>query len=101
MAKIVLALYLQGASLVGLTGSSGYEGQPGNQGNGFKGYEGQPGNQGNGQNRYEGQPREVRAGGSRHPPRRTRAPHRGRCGAPCVQSMTGAWTTRGSRSARR
>jgi hypothetical protein len=28
------------------TGSLGYEGQPGNQGNGQKGYEGQPGNQG-------------------------------------------------------
>jgi hypothetical protein len=27
-------------------GSLGYEGQPGNQGNGLKGYEGQPGNQG-------------------------------------------------------
>ena len=28
------------------TGQLGYEGQPGNQGNGLKGYEGQPGNQG-------------------------------------------------------
>ena len=28
------------------TGSNGYEGQPGNQGNGQNGYEGQPGNQG-------------------------------------------------------
>ena len=28
------------------TGSLGYEGQPGNQGNGQQGYEGQPGNQG-------------------------------------------------------
>jgi hypothetical protein len=27
-------------------GSLGYEGQPGNQGNGLHGYEGQPGNQG-------------------------------------------------------
>jgi len=27
-------------------GSLGYEGQPGNQGNGTLGYEGQPGNQG-------------------------------------------------------
>jgi len=27
-------------------GQLGYEGQPGNQGNGLKGYEGQPGNQG-------------------------------------------------------
>jgi hypothetical protein len=26
----------------------GYEGQPGNQGNGLQGYEGQPGNQGGG-----------------------------------------------------
>ena len=29
-------------------GQLGYEGQPGNQGNGLKGYEGQPGNQGGG-----------------------------------------------------
>lgn len=29
-------------------GLHGYEGQPGNQGNGQNGYEGQPGNQGNG-----------------------------------------------------
>ena len=29
-------------------GSLGYEGQPGNQGNGLHGYEGQPGNQGGG-----------------------------------------------------
>jgi len=28
------------------TGQNGYEGQPGNQGNGTHGYEGQPGNQG-------------------------------------------------------
>jgi hypothetical protein len=27
-------------------GQQGYEGQPGNQGNGSNGYEGQPGNQG-------------------------------------------------------
>jgi len=27
-------------------GQLGYEGQPGNQGNGLEGYEGQPGNQG-------------------------------------------------------
>ena len=32
----------------GGTGSLGYEGQPGNQGNGLNGYEGQPGNQGGG-----------------------------------------------------
>jgi hypothetical protein len=30
------------------TGQLGYEGQPGNQGNGLRGYEGQPGNQGGG-----------------------------------------------------
>ena len=30
----------------GNTGQLGYEGQPGNQGNGLLGYEGQPGNQG-------------------------------------------------------
>ena len=30
------------------TGQNGYEGQPGNQGNGLQGYEGQPGNQGGG-----------------------------------------------------
>ena len=29
-------------------GQQGYEGQPGNQGNGQNGYEGQPGNQGGG-----------------------------------------------------
>ncbi len=29
-----------------ITGQGGYEGQPGNQGNGQLGYEGQPGNQG-------------------------------------------------------
>ena len=29
-------------------GQQGYEGQPGNQGNGQQGYEGQPGNQGGG-----------------------------------------------------
>ena len=29
-----------------VTGQGGYEGQPGNQGNGSLGYEGQPGNQG-------------------------------------------------------
>jgi hypothetical protein len=28
------------------TGQLGFEGQPGNQGNGLQGYEGQPGNQG-------------------------------------------------------
>lgn len=40
----------------GATGQLGYEGQPGNQGNGSNGYEGQPGNQGNGLKGYEGQP---------------------------------------------
>ena len=39
-----------------LPGQQGYEGQPGNQGNGSLGYEGQPGNQGNGTLGYEGQP---------------------------------------------
>ena len=46
-----------------VTGQLGYEGQPGNQGNGSNGYEGQPGNQGGGNNGtpnglkgYEGQP---------------------------------------------
>jgi len=38
------------------TGSLGFEGQPGNQGNGSLGFEGQPGNQGNGLLGYEGQP---------------------------------------------
>jgi len=52
----LLTAYLLGASAPGLTGSTGYEGQPGNQGNGSKGYEGQPGNQGNGLGGYEGQP---------------------------------------------
>ena len=33
----------------GHPGQQGYEGQPGNQGNGQQGYEGQPGNQGGGQ----------------------------------------------------
>jgi len=32
----------------GNQGQLGYEGQPGNQGNGLQGYEGQPGNQGGG-----------------------------------------------------
>jgi len=32
----------------GAHGQLGYEGQPGNQGNGLLGYEGQPGNQGGG-----------------------------------------------------
>ena len=40
----------------GNIGRLGYEGQPGNQGNGSLGYEGQPGNQGNGTLGYEGQP---------------------------------------------
>ena len=46
-----------------LAGTTGYEGQPGNQSHGQvegqKGYEGQPGNQANGhrgQTGYEGQP---------------------------------------------
>lgn len=40
----------------GNIGQLGYEGHPGNQGNGSLGYEGQPGNQGNGLKGYEGQP---------------------------------------------
>lgn len=56
MINLILALALAGATIIGLGGSTGYEGQPGNQGNGQNGYEGQPGNQGNGQNGYEGQP---------------------------------------------
>ena len=48
------------------TGSLGYEGQPGNQGNGQLGYEGQPGNQGNGLLGYEGQP--GNQGGGDHNP---------------------------------
>ena len=47
-------------------GQLGYEGQPGNQGNGLQGYEGQPGNQGNGLNGYEGQP--GNQGGAAHNP---------------------------------
>ena len=47
-------------------GQLGYEGQPGNQGNGQNGYEGQPGNQGNGLNGYEGQP--GNQGGGNHNP---------------------------------
>jgi hypothetical protein len=50
------------AAFSSLSGQTGYEGQPGNQGNGQQGYEGQPGNQGGGGSNapgllgYEGQP---------------------------------------------
>src|SRR5262249_40834885 len=37
---------LEGRIAPTATGSLGYEGQPGNQGNGLRGYEGHPGNQG-------------------------------------------------------
>jgi len=53
---ILLATFVLGATLTALSGSTGYEGQPGNQGNGQQGYEGQPGHQGNGLGGYEGQP---------------------------------------------
>jgi hypothetical protein len=59
MIRTISALILLSATLL-LAGSEGYEGQPGNQGNGQGGYEGQPGNQGggggNGLRGYEGQP---------------------------------------------
>ena len=60
LGALVLSLALALGSIVIADGSSGYEGQPGNQGNGQNGYEGQPGNQGggggNGLRGYEGQP---------------------------------------------
>lgn len=61
MTAIILAASLVlGLAISGLHGQTGYEGQPGNQGNGQQGYEGQPGNQGggggNGLSGYEGQP---------------------------------------------
>jgi hypothetical protein len=34
------------------SGSLGYEGHPGNQGNGLRGYEGHPGNQGGGNHHH-------------------------------------------------
>ena len=61
LATLTLALALVIGTIV-VDGSTGYEGQPGNQGGGSgqAGYEGQPGNQGggggNGQLGYEGQP---------------------------------------------
>jgi hypothetical protein len=57
-AGLILAGGLAAAVTAGpaFADSTGYEGQPGNQGNGQQGYEGQPGNQGNGQQGYEGQP---------------------------------------------
>jgi hypothetical protein len=43
------ALSAAGAAFASTSpGQRGYEGQPGNQGNGQQGYEGQPGNQGGG-----------------------------------------------------
>jgi hypothetical protein len=49
MRKVTFTLEVLEARIApGGLGSLGYEGQPGNQGNGTKGYEGQPGNQGNG-----------------------------------------------------
>jgi hypothetical protein len=61
MLTLIVDAVLVGATLLALAGgSTGYEGQPGNQGNGQNGYEGQPGNQGggggNGLKGYEGQP---------------------------------------------
>jgi len=50
----------------GHPGQQGYEGQPGNLGNGQQGYEGQPGNQGNGLQGYEGLPGNQ-GGGNHHP----------------------------------
>jgi hypothetical protein len=44
---LVLALSAVGSAFASQPpGQLGYEGQPGNQGNGLQGYEGQPGNQG-------------------------------------------------------
>jgi len=64
METIIAFLFGALFSLTSAPGQLGYEGQPGNQGNGQVasvstgqlGYEGQPGNQGNGQQGYEGQP---------------------------------------------
>ncbi len=53
---MIAVMFAVSASVLGLSGRTGYEGQPGNQGNGQLGYEGQPGNQGNGQLGYEGRP---------------------------------------------
>lgn len=49
---VMLTLFTLGTLATALAntppGQQGYEGQPGNQGNGQGGYEGQPGNQGGG-----------------------------------------------------
>ena len=44
--KLELELLEERIAPSGNIGQLGYEGQPGNQGNGTLGYEGQPGNQG-------------------------------------------------------
>ena len=55
MRALIATIALAAALLIGTLipvlakqppGQLGYEGQPGNQGNGLHGYEGQPGNQG-------------------------------------------------------
>jgi hypothetical protein len=47
LAGLLLALASVATALASTPpGQLGYEGQPGNQGNGLGGYEGQPGNQG-------------------------------------------------------
>ena len=47
LAVVLLALSMAMTALASQPpGQTGYEGQPGNQGNGQQGYEGQPGNQG-------------------------------------------------------
>jgi hypothetical protein len=45
-AALTVGLLASAASAAQPPGQLGYEGQPGNQGNGLLGYEGQPGNQG-------------------------------------------------------
>ena len=47
IAAILLAgLFALASAAPAFANNPGYEGQPGNQGNGQQGYEGQPGNQG-------------------------------------------------------
>ena len=46
MSLILFEIFLGLTGAFTATGQQGYEGQPGNQGNGLLGYEGQPGNQG-------------------------------------------------------
>ena len=48
LALVVVAIFALATVAPVLADSTGYEGQPGNQGNGQNGYEGQPGNQGGG-----------------------------------------------------